>query len=248
MRSLKKLVLVQTKLFMREPMALFFTLAFPGMLLLLFGAIFGNDPDPNFSPEYGFIDLETPALIAIIIASSAFMGIPIAISAMREHKVLRRFRATPLPSFTFITADLLMNYIVTLIGTLLLIIMAFMFFDLRFGGSWPLLWVAFSASALTAFSVGYLIAALSPTARIAQTVGMVLFFPNLFLSGAAFPTDLFPESLKRISDLMPMTYMVSLLQDIWLGQPWSEYGATLLILLATASAGLFLAIRLFQWE
>ncbi len=248
MQSLSKLALVNAKLYIREPAAFFFTLIFPAMLLLLFGAIFGNEPDPAFHSTRGFIDMETPALMAIVIASSAFMGIPIAIASLREHRVLRRLRATPMHPLAFISADLLVNFSMTLMGAMLLILAGFMAFDLQFHGAWLLLLVAFTASALTAFSVGYLIATLSPTARIAQTLGMVLFFPNMFLSGAAFPREMFPESIKRISDLMPMTYMVNLLQAIWFGQPWSEYRTTFIILVLTAMGGLFLAVRHFRWE
>ena len=48
MRGLTNLMWVQFKLYLREPAAFFFTLAFPALCLLLFGAIYGNQPMPAF--------------------------------------------------------------------------------------------------------------------------------------------------------------------------------------------------------
>ena len=61
MRGLMKLSWVEMKLFLREPVGAFFTLAFPALLLLLFGAIFGNAPAPEYG-GFGFVDAAVPAL------------------------------------------------------------------------------------------------------------------------------------------------------------------------------------------
>lgn len=45
MKSFFKLTYMELKLQLREPVGLFFTLAFPVMLMALFGAIFGNEAD-----------------------------------------------------------------------------------------------------------------------------------------------------------------------------------------------------------
>jgi len=42
--GLKKLMLVELKLFLREPEAFFFTLIFPLIMLVVFGSIYGNEP------------------------------------------------------------------------------------------------------------------------------------------------------------------------------------------------------------
>ena len=248
MRGVIKLTQAQVKLFLREPVAFFFTLVFPAGLLYLFGLIFGNTPDPEFNPEFGFLDVETPAFMAMVIASIAFMGIPTAVAAMREQGVLRRLRATPLPSLSYIIADMTVNYGMGVLGAALLIVMGMMAFGLDFRGSWGLLFLAFSAGALASYATAYVVAALSPTARAAQTAGMVIYFPNLFLSGAAFPRNVFPDTLRLVSDFMPMTHMVNLFQAIWFGKPWAEYRIALIATVAFAIGGIILAVKLFRWE
>ena len=44
MRGLRKLMLIELKLFLREPEAFFFTLIFPMIMLFVFGSIYGNEP------------------------------------------------------------------------------------------------------------------------------------------------------------------------------------------------------------
>jgi len=247
-RGLSKLTIVQAKLFLREPAAFFFTLVFPVLLLLLFGAIFGNAPDPAFNPDYGYIDTEVPALAAIIIGSVALMGIPVATASAREHKVLRRYRVTPMPPTLYVTADVVINYFMALVGMVILIIVARLVFELRFGGTWFNVLAGFTLSALAFFAVGYLIASLAPTARIAQTVGMVLFFPMMFLSGAAFPREIMPESIQRLSNLLPLTYVVELLQGLWFGGHWGDYLLEVGVLLGMLVVGAVVSTQTFRWE
>ncbi len=55
----------------------FFTLAFPLMMLFLFGSIYGNTPSPFFG-GYGSVDISVPAYSAMIIATSGLIGLTIA--------------------------------------------------------------------------------------------------------------------------------------------------------------------------
>ena len=72
MRGLWKLTWTEIKLFIREPSAAFFTLAFPLMLLVLFGSIWGNEPTP-FYGGFGYVDASVPAFTAMIIAPCALL-------------------------------------------------------------------------------------------------------------------------------------------------------------------------------
>jgi len=47
MRLLARLSWVEAKLFLREPLALIFTFAFPFFMLIVLAGVFGNDIDPT---------------------------------------------------------------------------------------------------------------------------------------------------------------------------------------------------------
>jgi ABC-2 type transport system permease protein len=68
MRGFGKLLAAQMKLYLREPAATFFTIVFAPMLLLLFGTIYGNKPNPFFGGR-GMVDVSVPSYIGLIIVS-----------------------------------------------------------------------------------------------------------------------------------------------------------------------------------
>jgi len=142
--GLFRLTIVSAKLYCREPAAIFFTLVFPAMLLVVFGAIFGNNPYPGSDSPFGYIDMQVPALAAIIIGSVALIGIPVSTSSDRETGVLRRYRATPISPLTIICANVLVNFVMSVGGLAILILLGRMFFELRFTGSWPGMFAAFT--------------------------------------------------------------------------------------------------------
>lgn len=250
MNSFIKLSIAQLKTFLREPAAFFFTLIFPVLLLVMFGVIWGNEPSPPGSNFYlggfGYVDYAVPALAALVIGTTALMSIPVATATAREQKILRRFKATPLHPLVYLASDVIIYFAVSLIGMVLLIIVGLVAFDLRFDGSWLAVLAAFTLSALAFIAAGYLIAGLAPTARIAQVAGQLIYFPLMFLSGAAIPLQLMPESVRDIAEVLPMTLMVRLLQDLWFGDGW--YLPAIGFMVVMLVVGTILSARSFRWE
>jgi ABC-2 type transport system permease protein len=249
MRCFRKLFVMQFKLYLREPIAFFFSLAYPALLLLFFGYIYGNDPAPDFwGRNFGTVDASVPAYAGIIIGTVALMGIPIDTASNRESGVLRRYRATPLRPVVYLLANVIVYLMITLLGMAILVVVGKLVFGLRMAGSWFSVLVALLLSALAFFSAGYLIASLAPTARIAQVVGMVIFFPMMFLSGAGMPLQLLPETLQQVSKYLPLTYVVKLLQGLWFGDPWETLWLSALVLVGMIVVGTAASTKFFRWE
>jgi len=247
MRGLWKLTRMEALLYLREPMASFFTLIFPVLLLFLFGSIYGNKPNPFFGGR-GTVDASTPAYMAIIIGSTALMSIPIGMSTYRERGVLRRFRATPLQPGAIIMAEIIVHFAMTLLGAVLLVAAARLVYGLNFGGNAALVFLGFMLSSLSFFAVGFLVASLAPNARVANIIGMVLYFPNLFLSGATFPKEMFPPAVKAVGKFIPMTYVVSLLQGLWFGEPLDKNLLAVVVLGGLLIVGGIVSAMAFRWE
>jgi len=249
MRSFKNLFFVQFKLYLREPVAFFFSLAYPSLLLLFFGLIFGNQPAPDYwGRPFGTVDASVPAYAGIVIGTVALMGIPIDTASNQENGVLRRYRATPLHPLTYLAASVAVYLLIALLGMLILVVVGKLIFGLRMAGAWSSVLAAYILSALGFFALGYIIASLAPTARMAQVVGMVIFFPMMFLSGAGMPLQLLPEGMRRVSDFLPLSYVVRLVQGLWFGDPWRELWLPTVVLGGITVLGTIFAARLFRWE
>ena len=77
---------------------------------------------------------------------------------------------------------------------------------------------------------------------------MVLYFPNIFLSGATVPKEIFPPVMRTISKVLPMTHVVNLLQGLWLGHPWSAHVLEVGVLAGLLVVGAFVSAKTFRWD
>ncbi len=247
MRGFGKLLLTDLKLFMREPIAVFFTLAFAPLLLILMGAIYGNAPAAMFQGR-GSMDVTVPAYTAIIIGSVGLMSIPINICSQRESGTLRRFQASPLHSMVYIVADVIANLVVTLIGLVLLFLVGFLVYHVHFAGSILSLILALLLCSISMFSIGYLVASLMPTARAGQVLGMVIFYPMMFLSGASMPLEIMGTAIQKVANFLPLFYVVNLIKGMWFGDPWNAHWLDVIVLLGVMIVCLGIASRLFKWK
>ncbi len=247
MRGLSELTKTSIKLYIREPIATFFTLAFPTMLILIFGAMYGNDPSPIFG-GLGSMDVSMPAYSALILGTIGLLSVPITTAGYREQGILRRFRATPMRPLTYIASDLLTNLAMTILGMALLFTVGWLLYRVQFDGNILLLLFAVILSGLAMSSMGYLIASVASGARVAQVIGMVIFYPMMFLSGAGMPIEFLPPSLQRVSDFLPLTYVARLLRGLWFGEPFVDHLFEVAVLAGILVVFGGLAARTFRWE
>jgi ABC-2 type transport system permease protein len=247
MKSLLKMTWMEAKLFLREPVGAFFTLVFPLMMLFLFGSIYGNEPTPMFG-GHGTINISIPAYTAMIIATTGLMAITITMATYRENGILRRLRTTPVSPLVVLAAQVIVVFAMTTLGMLLLIVAGKLVYHVRFEGNAFSVLAGFILSSLSFFGLGFILAGLMPTARTAQVVGMVLLYPMLFLSGAGFPRELLPDTIKKISAFLPLTYVVNLLRGLWIGETWSQHITEAIVLGAMLLIGVLISVRTFRWE
>ena len=87
MRTLAKLTLVEMKLFIREPVTMFFTFALPLLFLFVMGGVFGNLSHGDFSGfrDLSAMDFYTPAYIALVLASVGVVGLPVHLPTIRSE-------------------------------------------------------------------------------------------------------------------------------------------------------------------
>jgi ABC-2 type transport system permease protein len=247
MKAFVKYTWTEMKLFLREPVGAFFTLLFPLMMLFLFGSIYGNEPSPFFN-GYGSVDVSIPAYTAMIIGTTGIMSITITISAYREKGILRRLRVSPLRPLVILAGQVAVIFLMTVAGMLLLVISGKLVYQMRFDGDVLNVVLAFILSSLSFFALGFVLASVLPNARTAQVVGMAIFYPMLFLSGAGLPREILPQAVQDFSRFLPLTHVVTLLRGLWIGESWSLHLTEVWVLLGLLVAGILVSIKAFRWE
>jgi ABC-2 type transport system permease protein len=244
--ALWRMTLVELKLLSRERMRLVFGVAFPVILLVIFGAIPAfNRPDKTFGGQTT-LDVYVPILIAFSAALLALTALPQSLADYRERGVLRRLRTTPAGPARVLAAQLLVNLGIAVITGVVLLALGRLAYHVplpkQFGGF--VLAAVLTYAALLA--IGLFIASLAPTAKTAQATGQILFYPMMFFAGLWLPIAAMPRVLQHISHATPLGAAVQALQDAAQGQ-W-PHGLQIITLLAWAVALIAAAARFFRWE
>jgi ABC-2 type transport system permease protein len=238
---------LESKLYVRSFFPPFFAILFPIMLLLLFGSIYGNTPDEFFG-GFGAADVTTATAIGIVIVVNGMMGLPMSLASYRSRKILKRFRATPASPLLLLSAQVVVFLLMTAVGTALLVASGALFLGAHGHGD-P--WAFIGAIALTMVSImsmGLVVASLAPSEKAANVIGNLLYFPMVFLSGATLPSQLFPEGLRKFTQILPLTHGVELIKGTWLGGSFSDYPTAIIVLSATAVGFSIVAALTFRWE
>jgi len=248
MQTLAKLTWVEMKLFVREPFTMVFTFALPLVFLFVMGEVFGNTPDPEgiLYRGVGPMNYYVPAYIGLVIASIGVVSLPVHLTGYRERGVLRRLRASSISAWSVLGSQVIVSFVLAVLGGVLVIIAAFFAYDVHLPESPALLLAAFVLSVLSFAALGVLLGAVLPTTRAAQGLGLLLFFVMFVLAGGGPPREVMTQTMRWIGDVTPLRHVIILLQDPWLGFAWN--GTASLIVVGFMVAAAVVSVRFFRWE
>jgi ABC-2 type transport system permease protein len=235
------LTVTEFKLFLRDPASTIITLALPVALVVVFGVVAhpadNNDPILTYFPTMA---------LCLGLAQLALNLTPTTLAGYREKGILRRLSATPMPPSRILLAHLVIALALAAVGVVLVILVG----HLGFGFQLPQHLGGFLASitlACTAlFSVGLVIAAVAPSARVATGIGVGLFFASLVFGGIFMPAETLPPFILRIGDYTPLGAAMQSLRASW-GGTMPEPLHLAVLGGYTVVAGV-LAARTFRWE
>jgi ABC-2 type transport system permease protein len=194
-------------------------------------------------------DYLTSSLIAYGVANTAFGGLAIILVMRRELGILKRIRATPLPAPMYLAAALSSILVVFVLQATAIMTLGRLLYDWHLPSQWPSLFAAFLLGALCFAGMGFGAASLIRSGEGASAVVNVVILPMTFLSGGFGPTRDFPGVLQAIADVLPLTYLVDIVQAVlYDDKPIWEQPTAVAVLLAWGVAGTLIAARFFAWE
>lgn len=247
MAATAELTKAEGRLFLRDPIGMFFGLVFPGLLLLALGLFFPGFDEPTVDLDFrSYIDVYSPMAIALGIATLGLVTLPPILGSYRQYGILRRLRTTPVHPVRLLTAQLVVHGAVAVVASIAAVSVAVLVFDVGFPDQPMWFLVAFVMAVASVFSIGLLIGARARTLVAGQAIGMGIYFPLLFLAGLWIPRSIMPDGLRTVSDLTPLGSAVQALDDAWFGAtPDLQH---LLVMAGYTIVLGFLAVRLFRWE
>jgi ABC-2 type transport system permease protein len=241
----------QILMFWRVPIALFFTLLLPLIMLVLFNALFGDGEvtvDGNTWPTRQFY---TGGLAAFTAVSATYTNLANMVPIRREEGVLKRWRGTPLPTWVYLTGMIGAAVVIAVVGVVIMLGLGVVAYDLEVeAAKVPAAVVTFVVGVAAFAALGMAVAGLVPSASSASAVANATILPLAFISNVFIPIEDPPKWLATVGDIFPLKPFASSFQDAFnplVGAPAFDWGA-LARVAAWGIAGLVVALTSFRWE
>jgi ABC-2 type transport system permease protein len=235
----RRLLVTELRLLGRDPFTMTFVLVFPVVTMLVVGGSFGTDPHGAFpvNPSHWYV----ASYLTVVIGATGLIMLPVHIASYRERGVLRRFAAAGFPRWSFALTQLVIGLAAIAIGGVVLIAVASPVYGVPDVDD-PVAVAAGIVTGSVAFvSVGVLLGTVLPSARAAQAVGLLLFFPSFLLGVGGPPPGAMSDTLADISDTLPLALANQAIREPWLGL--GSAGGPLVAVAILAVVAAALAVR-----
>jgi ABC-2 type transport system permease protein len=236
------------KVFWRNPAAVFFTVAFPVVLLLIFATVFGDQT----IDVAGGIEITTyyvPAIITLAVISATMQTLAMALTIARDEGRLKRGRGTPMPAWVFIAGRVGNSVVVAVLMLALVAALGKLLYGVPI--PWaraPELLVVLAVGAASFCCLGIALTAAIPSQDAAAPIVNALLLPLYFLSGVFIPEDELPDGVIDFANHFPIRPFFEAFFDAYVNGAGAALSwGDLAVVAAWGIAGLLLAIRFFRW-
>jgi ABC-2 type transport system permease protein len=237
--------------FWRTPIALFFTLLLPLVMLLLFNALFGGNEVETASGTWPVNQFYTGGLAAFTAVSATYTNLANMVPIRREEGVLKRWRGTPLPTGIYLGGFIGSALVLAVIGAAIMLSVGVLFYELEIeAAKLPALIVTFLVGVGSFAALGMAVAALVPNASSASAVANATILPLAFVSNIFIPLDDAPAWLDAVGSIFPLKPFATAFQDTLnplVDAPAFDWGKLLFVAL-WGVAGAVVAVKCFKWE
>jgi len=246
-------ILARVRMTLRTPRALVSTLAFPLVLLLLFGGLNSGVrvAATAGTGEVSFAQFYAPAIAVFSLTTARYSGLVLALSTARDSGSLKRVRGTPLSMTTYLAAWMAGAALTGVAAVVLLFAVAIPALGVHlYGRLLPAAVVTLALGATCLAGVGLAVSSLVRDADQAMPVAQLTFLPISFISGIFYPLDAAPEWLVRLAQVFPLCHLVRAFGACFQPQtPGAGFAWDHLAVLALWTAGaLWVAARRLRFE
>ncbi len=240
--------------YVRRKDSLFFTFAFPIVLLAIFAAAFA---DTDLGGRITGAEYYLPAMLASGILTIGTQNLGISIAEERYDDTRKRLAGTPLPPTAYLMGKVGLVLVAGVIQALLLVLIGRVAFAIPFPSGERLVtfaWVLL-LGLITSAIAGIAVAQLPRSAKSASTVITPVVLVLQFVSGVYLPFSLMPSWMQNVAALFPLKWLAQGMRSVFLpdalasiepGGTWN-HGGIVLVLALWLILGAVVARAMFRW-
>ncbi|MFD9623358.1 ABC transporter permease [Streptomyces virginiae] len=198
---------LEVRQFIRARQALFFTLLFPLLMLVLFAFIFHGDAGAGVPIQ----QVLASGMTASGVMGASFQTLGIQVATERHDGTLKRLRGLPMPPTAYFLGKILLVLAIATAQLVVMLAVGTAFFGLRLpstAGNWLILaWVTVLGTASCSL-LGIAVSSLARSAKAASPIITIPFIALQFISGVFFPFSTLPHALQQVAALFPLKWMI----------------------------------------
>ncbi|WP_158853859.1 ABC transporter permease [Halorhabdus sp. CUG00001] len=193
------------------------------------------------------VEYYLPAFIATLVLINGVMTVPSMIAGFTDDGTLKRLAATPLRKRDWILANVIQQSLLALVLTGVMLVVAAVVFGVTVVPG-PLSIALLLVGAVGFSALGMALGSLLPDPDAATSLGGIVAFPMMFLSGVFWELDIMPETLQTIGRLLPLYQFHRGLRRLMIDGTTEDVWPAFLSLGALAVVFLAVAIGLTRWR
>jgi ABC-2 type transport system permease protein len=246
---------LEIKQFMRQRESVVFTLAFPIILLAIFGSVFTTELTNGVTFSQYFV----AGMIASGLVNTGFQQLAIIIPMEREFGALKRLRGTPMPASSYFIGKAILVFVSMLVQVALLLAAGVIFFGVNLPTD-PAKWFTFTwlillgSAASTALGIAFSV--VPKSGRGASAVVSPVVIVLQFFSGVFFVFTDLPGWMQQVAAIFPLKWMTQGMRSVFLPDSFAvrevagtwETGRTFIFITLWLVAGVILSLRTFKWD
>jgi ABC-2 type transport system permease protein len=253
--STLRLVALQTRYqlvtFWRIPVAVFFTVGLPLVMLVLFNALFGGGTFDTPEGEISAQQFYTGGLAAFTAVSATFTNLANMVPLRRDEGVLKRWRGTPLPMSAYVAGFIVSAVVIAFVGVVFMLTLGVVVYDLEIeAAKMPAAIVTFLVGVGVFAALGMALASVVKSASSASAAANAIILPMAFVSNIFIQVDDAPGWIVTLGDIFPLKHFAESFQACFnptIEAPAFDW-ASLAYVAAWGVVGLVIALRRFTWE
>jgi ABC-2 type transport system permease protein len=233
MTSLLALTPTELRLLTRDWTVLVFAFVFPPLVMLILAGVFGTHATVGFfwqNPQHYYV----AASAGVPVMALALVGLPVTLASYRERGVLRRLEAFGVSPAQTVAAQAMVTAGLVAVGIAAVLAVAAATYGIPHVAHPAEVVLGVSAGTATLILIGIAIGLAVPSARSAQAIGLIAFFPLYLLGGGGPPKGAMTGVMRTISGMLPSA--IPGVADPWLGI--SGLGGQLVVFAAWSAAAL----------
>ncbi len=201
-----------------------------------------------YNPELSSRNFMVPGVLGLVLMVITTVVTSMAVVRERETGTIEQIIVSPLRPAHLILGKLLPYALIGLLETILVLIVALLWFRVPLRGSLTLLIGLSTLFMLSAQAIGLLVSTVSHTQQQAMmTAVFFVILPMMLLSGFAFAIEGMPAPVQYVTYLLPLRYYLVIVRGIFLkGVGWHQLWPQAAALAAFATVLLGLAVVRFR--